>query len=55
MALPEPIKLTVERFHSAHEARVSEWVGIEHRRQRGTEHARVRTLVTECRADAGRS
>ena len=53
MALPEPIDLAVERVDGAFQARVTGWVGIEHGRQRGTEHARIGALITERRTDAG--
>ena len=48
-----PHATTIERFHGALQPGVTGWVGIEHRGQRGTQHARIRTLVTERRADAG--
>ena len=53
MALPESVNLAVECFDGALQARVTGWVAIEHRSQRGTQHARIGTLVTERGADAG--
>ena len=53
MAFAEPIKLAVKRFDGGLQSRVSGWVGIDHGRQRGTEHARISSLVAERRAYAG--